>query len=51
MGGCFIHGYCLSVMMSVDLSTPSGKQAWFEHATEFILAAVRGGGLAPSPLP
>jgi AcrR family transcriptional regulator len=50
MSGCFIHGYCLSVMMSVDLNAPTGRQLWLEHATEFILAAVRGGA-APPPAP
>jgi AcrR family transcriptional regulator len=41
MGGCFIHGYCLSVMSHLDLTTASGKQVWREHAANFILSAVR----------
>lgn len=41
MGGCFIHGYCLSVMSHLDLTTCAGKQTWREHAADFILAAVR----------
>jgi AcrR family transcriptional regulator len=50
MGGCFIHGYCLSVMMRLDLNTAAGKTIWREHAANFILAAVRAGGQAPEPL-
>jgi len=41
MGGCFIHGYCLSVMSHLDLTTAAGQQVWREHAADFILAAVR----------
>jgi AcrR family transcriptional regulator len=41
MGGCFVHEYCLSVMMHLDLSTSDGKKAWREHAADFVTAAVR----------
>jgi AcrR family transcriptional regulator len=41
MGGCFIHGYCLSVMSQLDLTTGAGRQIWRQHAADFILAAVR----------
>jgi AcrR family transcriptional regulator len=47
MGGCFIHGYCLSVMMHLDLNTAAGKKIWREHAANFILAAVRACDTAP----
>ena len=49
MGGCFIHGYCLSVMMRLDLNTATGKKIWREHAADFILSAVRAGGRALEP--
>jgi AcrR family transcriptional regulator len=42
--GCFVNGHCLSVMMGVDLTTPSGMEAWRDHAVEFIMAAVRATG-------
>jgi AcrR family transcriptional regulator len=42
--GCFISGYCLSVMMDVDLGTTSGQLAWRDQAIEFVLAAVRARG-------
>ena len=41
MGGCFIHGYCLSVMSHLDLASREGQSIWREHAAQFILEAVR----------